>query len=40
MEIAAEAVGSTAKLIFMFYTTCSPCKRAHGRNYVVGIAEV
>lgn len=40
MEVAAEAVGRTAKRVFMFYTTCPRCAKAFGKNYVVGFAEI
>lgn len=40
MEIAAKAMGKTAKKIFFFYTTCPKCAKAYGENYMVGVAEV
>ncbi len=40
MQTAAESDGHKAGRIFMFYTTCPPCARAYGKNYVIGVAEV
>ena len=40
MEIAATAMGKTAKRVFFFYTTCPKCAKAYGENYMVGVAEV
>lgn len=40
MEIAATAMGKTAKEIYFFYTTCPKCAKAYGENYMVGVAKV
>jgi hypothetical protein len=40
MEIAAKAMGKTAKQVYFFYTTCPKCAKAYGENYMVGVAEV
>ena len=40
MEVAATAMGKTAKRVFFFYTTCPKCAKAYGENYMVGVAEV
>ena len=40
MEVAATAMGKTAKRVFFFYSTCPKCAKAYGENYMVGIAEV
>ncbi|MFK7938801.1 MAG: hydrolase [Roseovarius sp.] len=40
MEVAATAMGKTAKRVFFFYTTCPKCAKTYGENYMVGVAEV
>jgi len=40
MEVAATAMGKTAKRVFFIYTTCPKCAKAYGENYMVGVAEV
>lgn len=40
MEVAATAMGKTAKQVYVFYTTCPKCAKAYGQNYMVGVAEV
>ncbi len=40
MEVAATAMGRTAKRVFFYYTTCPKCAKAYGENYIVGVAEV
>jgi len=40
MEVAAKAMGLTAKRVFFYYTTCPKCAKAYGENYIVGVAEV
>ena len=40
MEVAATAMGKTAKRVFFFYTTCPKCAKAYGENYMVGVAEI
>lgn len=40
MQIAAKAMGKTAKRVFFFYTTCPNCARTYGENYIVGVAEI
>ncbi|MCO4848852.1 MAG: hypothetical protein KC448_12880 [Yoonia sp.] len=40
MEVAATAMGKTAKRVFFFYTTCPSCAKTYGENYMVGVAEI
>ena len=40
MEVAATAMGKTAKRVFFFYTTCPRCAKAYEENYMIGVAEV
>ena len=40
LEVAATAMGKTAKRVFFYYTTCPKCAKAYGENYIVGVAEV
>lgn len=40
MEVAAKAMGKTAKDIYFFYTTCPKCAKAYGENYMVGVARI
>ena len=40
MQVAATAMGKTAKTVYFFYTTCPKCAKAYGKNYMVGVAEV
>ena len=40
MEVAAKAMGKTAKQVYFIYTTCPKCAKANGENYMVGVAEV
>lgn len=40
MEVAATAMGKTAKRVYFFYTTCPRCAKAYGENYMVGVAEI
>jgi len=40
MEVAATAMGKTAKEVYFFYTTCPKCAKAYGENYMVGVARV
>lgn len=40
MEVAAIAMGKTAKRVFFFYTTCPRCVKTYGENYMVGVAEI
>ena len=36
----AVAKGKEPKRILFYYTTCPKCVKIHGKNYVVGFAEV
>ncbi|MEW9919332.1 hydrolase [Marimonas sp. MJW-29] len=40
MEVAARAMGKTAKEVYFFYTTCPRCAKHYGENYIVGVAEI
>ncbi|MDX8354938.1 hydrolase [Cognatiyoonia sp. IB215182] len=40
MEIAAKALGKTAKSVYFFYTTCPKCAKTYGENYMVGVVEI
>ena len=40
MDVAATAMGKTAKEVFFFYTTCPKCAKAYGKNYIVGVARI
>lgn len=40
MQVAAKAMGKTAKDVFFFYTTCPKCAKTYGENYMVGVAKV
>jgi len=40
MQVAATAMGKTAKEVYFFYTTCPKCAKASGKNYMVGVARV
>jgi hypothetical protein len=40
MNSFVTSKGKTAKKTYFFYTTCPKCAKAHGKNYVVILAEV
>lgn len=40
MEVAATAMGETAKTVYFFYKTCPKCAKEYGENYMIGVAEI
>jgi hypothetical protein len=40
MEIAAKAMGKSARQVYFFYTTCPRCAKTYGENYIVGVAAI
>jgi hypothetical protein len=40
MERWVRAQGRELETLYFYYTTCPPCAKRYGKNYVVAIAKV